>query len=62
MSGQGGVDVVETMSSDAGCREISEFASKTSFPSFLPNLTAAFSMAQEHECVAQSEHTPGGWA
>lgn len=58
MSGQGGVDVVETMSSYAGCREISEFASKTSFPAFLPNLIAASSKVREHECVAQIEHTP----
>lgn len=57
MSGQGGVDVVETLSSEAGCREISEWP-QTSFPFFLPNLTAAFSMVQEHECVAQIEHTP----
>lgn len=58
MSSQGGVDVVEAMSSYAGCREISEFAFKTSFPSFLPNLRAAFSKVWEHECVAQIEYMP----
>lgn len=58
MRGQGGVDVVGTMSSYAGCREISEFSSKTSFSPFLPNLIAASSKWREHECVAQTEYTP----
>lgn len=58
MSGQGGVNVVETMSSYAGCRKISEFASQTSFPSFLANLIAASSKVWEHGCVAQIEYTP----